>query len=245
MSIELTKKAEKVGILLTKKGITNAPTMRVGLAIDVSGSMDMGKTPLYSSGILQEAFNQMMGVAVKFDDNGELDVFEFNNSCRYIGTCNPAEHANYIKKHIRIGGGTNYGPIVESAGDFFFKGAKKETKSGGFLGFGKKTIVETTGPVDNTPVLMIVLTDGEPSDAGQTLRLLEAHKSDNIYWHFVGINGNRGSFPTIAHLADALPNVGEVYLPRLDMSDDEIYEQLICDELVAWVRGFEQKTATA
>jgi hypothetical protein len=38
-AIDLEKKAEKVGIILAKKGITQAPTMRVGVAIDISGSM--------------------------------------------------------------------------------------------------------------------------------------------------------------------------------------------------------------
>lgn len=233
--ISLEKKAEMVGILLTKKGINQAPVMRVGIAIDISGSM----SGLYSSGALQTAFDQMMGVAVKFDDNGELDVFQFNTGCEYVGTSSPSNHADYIRKNIRINGGTNYGPIVEQATKFFFGGGAAEpSKSGGFLGglFGKKA-PEAAAPTatDNTPVLMIVLTDGEPNDARETLRLLEQNQSRPIYWHFVGIGGTRSSFKTIAHLADELPNVGEVYLPRLEMSDEDIYDQLICDELVQWI----------
>lgn len=231
MSISLEKKAEKVGILLEKKGINVAPTLRVGIAIDISGSMDMRPHLIYSSGKLQAAFDQIMGVAVKFDDNGELDVFQFNTDCEYVGTSTPENHANYIKENIRISGGTNYSPIVEEALDFFF--SPKQTKtSGGFLGFGKKTVVE---PADETPVLMIVLTDGEPNDRSTTMTVLKQSQSRPIYWHFVGIGGTKDDFTAIAHLADALPNVGEVYLPRIDMTDDEIYEQVICDELVEWV----------
>jgi hypothetical protein len=56
-----------------------------------------------------------------------------------------------------------------------------------------------------------------------------------IYFHMVGLDGDRDDFPTIAKLADDFDNVGEVYLPRLNMSDDEIYEQLICDELIQFI----------
>ncbi|PZR73923.1 MAG: Tellurium resistance protein, partial [Stutzerimonas stutzeri] len=69
----MEKRAEKVGILLQKKGINQAPIMRVGDALDISGSMSR----IISSGALQQSFDQTMGVAVKFDDNGELDVFKF------------------------------------------------------------------------------------------------------------------------------------------------------------------------
>lgn len=231
MTISLTKHAEAVGIQLTKKGINKAPTMRVGMAIDISGSM----THLHHNGALQNAFDQMMGVAVTFDDNGELDVFAFNHNAKYIGTATEKNYADYIQRNIQISGGTNYAPVAVEAEKFFFN----EKKTGGFLGFGKKTTV-----VDDTPVLMIVLTDGEPSDREQTMKKLTEMQDRNIYWHFVGIAGDRNSFPTIARLADDLPNVGEVYLPRLDMTDAEIYEQLICDELVTWI-GSNQKAATA
>lgn len=233
MSISLDKKAEKVGIILAKKGINTAPILRVGIAIDISGSMQ----GFYNNGALQTAFDQMMGVAVKFDDNGELDVFQFNQDCKYVGTSSPNDYTDYIKKNISINGGTNYSPIVREALKFFFE----EKKSGGFMGFGKKTEA-----VNNSPVLMLVLTDGEPNDARQTEKMISDTQSKNIYWHFVGIGGDRRSFPTIAHIADALPNVGEVYLPRLNMTDDEIYDQLICDELIEWVSKFTTgQTATA
>lgn len=232
MNISLEKKSEQVGIILTKKGINTAPTMRVGLAVDISGSM----SHLKRSGALQRAFDQMMGVAVTFDDNGELDVFRFNHDCKYVGTANDANFSTYVADNINIDGGTAYEPIAREAEKFFFE---KKT-SGGFFGFGKKTVVE-----NDSPVLMLVLTDGEPSDANATLRKLTEMQNRNIYWHFVGIGGDRRSFPTIARLADALPNVGEVYLPKLDMADDEIYQQLICDELVDWVKRFSTNAATA
>lgn len=224
-AIDLQKKAENVGIILAKKGITQAPVMRVAVALDISYSMER----IISSGALQNAFNQLMGVAVKFDDNGELDVFKFDTKCDYVGTSKPetGDYDQFVKQRgINVRGGTSYAPIVTSAMDFFFAGQKK----GGFLGFGGKT-----APTDNTPVLMLILTDGEPGDAREAEKAMANAVDSPIYFHMVGIGGTRNDFKTIAHLADALPNVGEVYLPKLNMSDDEIYGQLICDELIEFI----------
>lgn len=223
--ISLQKRAEKVGILLQKKGINTAPIMRVGCPIDISGSMDR----IIRSGALQSAFDITMGVAFKFDDNGELDVFAFDTRCDFIDTATPNNYTSFINdKRIAARGGTAYTPIINAAIDFYF-GAKK---SGGFLGFGKKI------EVNNTPVLLLIYTDGEPGDSYSSIkRALEAAQGHPIYFHFIGVGGTRKDFRTIAQLADDLPNVGEVYLPRFDLSDDEVYEQVICDELVQWIGG--------
>ncbi len=227
-TLDLTKKAEAVGQLLLAKGVKTVPTMRVGIALDISGSMHR----IISSGILQKAFNQMMGVSVKFDDNGELDVFKFDTRCEYVGTSSPVagDYDNFIAANKIVDrGGTSYAPIVREATKFFFE----PKSSGGFLGFGKKNT-----DANQEPVLMLVLTDGEPNDARETAAAMREAENHPMYFHLVGIGGARRNFPTIAKLADDLDNVGEVYLPSLDMPDAEVYEQLICDELVQWIGSF-------
>lgn len=245
VGISLDKRAEKVGKILLDKGILNAPTMRVGDALDISGSMDMqARKPemshLISRGKLQDAFDQTMGVAVKFDDNGELDVFKFDTRCEFVGTADARNYSSFVKDNrIAARGGTAYAPIIDAAIDFYFS-AKPPT--GGFMGFGKKA----AQPVNNTPVLMLIHTDGEPGDGYSTIkRALEAAQDHPIYFHFIGIGGNRADFPTIARLADDLPNVGEVYLPSLEMTDEDVYAQIICDELVQWIGTHPAAAATA
>lgn len=248
--IDLQKKVEKVTIQLAKKGIQQAPIMRVGVALDISGSMYQ----IISSGRLQTAFNQIMGVAVTFDDNGELDVFKFDDRCEYVGTSKPeaGDYDQFIRNNrITDRGGTAFAPIVEAARNFFFKPkggavAAAAGKVGGFFGFGKSKPAEAPATTveyeDNTPVLMLILTDGEPGDRNATMRAMKATEDAGlpIYYHMVGINGTRDSFRTIAWLADELGNVGEVYLPSIDMTDDEIYAQVIGDELVGFVANFAQ-----
>ena len=234
-SLDLEKKSEKVSALLLDKGVTEAPTMRVAVAIDISLSM----ANHFSSGNVQKAFDQLMGVSVQFDDDGELDVFKFDTRCDYVGTSTPEEgdYNTFIKdKGIAPRGGTAYSPIVDAAVQHFF--APK--KSGGFLGFGGKT-----EDASNEPVLLMIVTDGEPnrSDVPVTLAKMAEQVNRPIYFHLVGVGGSRSSFPTIAHLADELPNVGEVYLPSFNMTDEALYEQLICDELIEFVGKFSKATA--
>jgi hypothetical protein len=222
MDIDLEKKSEKISIILDKKGIKNAPVLRVGIAYDVSYSMTQ-----FSETQRQQAFNQMMGVAAKFDDNGELDVFKFDNSCSYVGTSKPdkGDYDTYLKrKGIVPSGGTSYKPIVAEAIKFFFGG-------GGLGGMFSKAV----GKTSDVPVLMLIITDGEPGDAAEAMRAMQEASDKPIYFHMVGIGGERKNFPTIAKMADALDNVGEVYLPRFDMTDDELYPQLICDELIEFL----------
>lgn len=244
MNFDLQKKSHKISEILLQKGIANAPVMRVAVALDVSYSM----SSIIASGALQTAFNQLMGVAVKFDDDGELDVFKFDTSCEYVGTSAPVDgdFDKFIKNNgIAPRGGTAYEPIVAASMKKFFGGSETK-KVGGFLGFGGKTVTTASSSGDNTPVLMLIITDGEPSDARDALDAMRATVDQPIYFHMVGIGGLRNNFPTIAKMADELPNVGEVYLPTLTMSDAAIYEQLICDELVEFVGRFSQPSqATA
>ncbi len=249
---DLEKKAAKVNQILLRKGIKQAPIMRVGVAIDVSGSMSQ-----FKPAVVQTAFNQLMGVAVKFDDNGELDVFKFDHNCSYIGTSKPdkGDYDTYLARNgIRPSGGTNYTPIVTEAMNFFFGGSgsssapAKKSMFGGLFGKSDPAPAASASTASGEPpVLMLILTDGEPSDASHALNAMRAASNDPIYFHMVGIGGERRNFPTIARLADELDNVGEVYLPRLDMSDDEIYEQIIGDELLEFVKKFspqpQQQTA--
>jgi hypothetical protein len=251
LDFDLQKKAELVTDLLKKEGVVNIPKMRVGGALDVSISMRPHIDDGRPGNRLQKTVNQLMGPAIKLDDNGEIDMFKFDDYCEYVGTCSPATYSNYVQKNgIRVRGGTAYAPIVKAVLDFYFKqGAKVvvEPAKKGLFGFGSKPAVINTLPdsIDTTPVLFMIITDGEvsPADRRETEKLLREAIDKPIYFHFVAVGGGKGGggpvgFPTIHYLADALPNVGEVYLPDFGMSDEAVYEQLICDELIVFLKKF-------
>jgi hypothetical protein len=83
---------------------------------------------------------------------------------------------------------------------------------GGSSGGGDTSRPHSDGDI-NCPVLLLILTDGEPGDSIREIEsAMRAAEDKPIYFHMVGLDGDRRSFPTIAKLADDLDNVGEVYL---------------------------------
>lgn len=66
-SISLLKK--NVGVILEKKNLNNV-VARVGLVLDISGSM----RKLYKNGTVQNVVERILAVASRFDDDGQLDV---------------------------------------------------------------------------------------------------------------------------------------------------------------------------
>jgi hypothetical protein len=224
--IDLSKKAESFRVSLAKKDILKAPTVRVGAAFDESTSMKRD----IAEGRLQAAFNQTMGITIEFDDNGELDCLAFNDRCRRIGVATADNFERFVDRNLTADGSTCYAPIVEQTLAMFFS----PQRAPGIRGlFGKRTS-------DMTPALMMVLTDGQndTDDNPKLDRALALAQRYPVFFQFVGIGGTREKFPTIRRLAKTFPNVGEVYLPRFDMPDSEVYDQIVTDRLVGWLKQF-------
>jgi hypothetical protein len=57
-----------------------------------------------------------------------------------------------------------------------------------------------------------------------------------LYWQLVGV-GDPAEFGFLREMADELPNVGFLHLPSLDISDDDLYEQLLSEELCTWLKA--------
>lgn len=224
--VSLSKKAETFRVSLAKKDILQAPTVRVGAAFDESKSMEEE----IADGSLQSAFDQTMGITIEFDDNGELDCLAFNHRCRQIGVATRSNFETFVRRNLTANGSTCYAPIVEETMRMFFSPQRAPGLKGLFG--GRKT--------DMTPALMMVLTDGQNDrDDNRNLDLaLGLAQRYPLFFQFVGIGGTRDKFPTIRRLAQTFPNVGEVYLPRFDMPDSEVYDQIVTDRLVGWLKQF-------
>lgn len=249
MSIELEKRAEKVGIVLEKRGVTSAPSVRVGAAFDVSGSAQ----GFYTSGVMQETIDRLLGVALKFDDNGEIDAWMFHHSVTELPTITSKDEGTYVRNVIlrqsNLWGGTSYAPPLQEAIDNYFPTktatvtSKTEEKSGGLFGlFGRKkeAVTVTEVPVaDNTPkqpAMLLFITDGANGDRAEAARLLRnAAANSPMYFNFVGI-GPESYFDFIQEMADELPNVGFVSMASLNVSDEELYDQLMSQEFCDWIK---------
>lgn len=236
MAISLEKRAEKVGIVLAKRGITQVPAIRVGAAFDVSGSA----RGFYSSGVMQETSERLMGVAMKFDDNGELDVWSFSDRYAAAPVATKENYASYINESFMyhggvrgtLWGGTEYGPVIEAAVEHYFPVEKKSGFFGGLFGSKKDTSAAT-----GEPAMLMLITDGANSDTAATSRILREAAGKPIYFMMVGV-GPEHSFTFIDRMAQELPNVGFVNLNDLSISDDNLYEQLVSGEFATWVKQY-------
>jgi hypothetical protein len=219
MSIDLSKKAEKVAISLAKKGINKAPVMRVAAALDISPSMSQ----LYSSGIVEKTFEQLMGMGVTFDDDGQIDVWFFNHGSKRGKTASKNDFGTYIKQNAPgVSGSTSYAPVL---GDV----VKEMTKSKGFLGFGSKP--------SKDPTLLLFITDGSNDDEKAAEAVIRDAQDKNIYFQLIGI-GNPTYFRFIEKMGEKYPNCGYINMASLSMSDDALYAEMISDELVEFCRKF-------
>jgi hypothetical protein len=249
MTISLEKRVQSVGIQLAKHNITTVPPIRVGLALDISGSAQ----GLYNDGTIQEAVNRLQAIALKFDDNGELDMWTFSSGgtpFNRLQTATAADYDGYVKRQILENrniskwNATEYAPVLEDMINFWFPGTTKNSKplteSKGMFGglFGKKTApAPAAAPTAvGLPAMGLLVTDGANQDRSATAAVLKAAVNTNVYWQMIGV-GPASYFEFIEEQADLLPNVGFVNLSSLSMSDEQLYAALIAEEFCGWVKN--------
>lgn len=89
--------------------------------------------------MIQDTHDRILGIALKFDDNGEVDTWTFTEGYNRLPTATPDNYGSYISDHVleaRIDkwGGTQYAPVMNDIVDFFFRAPepspKREEKRG-------------------------------------------------------------------------------------------------------------------
>jgi hypothetical protein len=241
--IDLTKKVE---VVLDLRKISTDTKAQVCYALDGSGSM----TSLYNNGTVQRVMDRISAIAVKFDDNQELDVMVFSNGVTEAESATPEMFGSYVKTELLNKGkvpfgGTNFAPFINKVVENYFSpsilagvtsvlGALK-----GVFGFGSKPAAPTTGGKSTSgyPIFCIVMTDGENSDPDESRKLLSAMQDKDIYWQFVGIGHE--NFRFLKKIADELPNVGFFEIKDIEtVKDMDLYKSLVNEEFAAWIKKF-------
>jgi len=257
VSIDLQKKAEKAGICLKKQGISNPPRLRVGLMMDISGSMQN----MYNNGTVQEAINHVLGLAMAFDPSHSLDVFVFDDQYAQLPVpATPSNYQTYVNRQILTEteipkfGGTEYGGVIQQFQDHYFGEDANHTehrqdrpnaiKKPGFFQrlFGAK--VEQQQPQAfasnpdpawaNIPVLGVMVTDGENGDSVAAERAIKRSETSPIFWSLVGV-GNHG-FNFLRQMDRDHSDVEFVNLMRMNISDEDLYSQLVSSKLTNWLK---------
>lgn len=212
MVIDMSKSQENLNKVLidmskSSKIDMSKHTARVALAMDYSGSMDW----LYDNGSVQATITRLLPIALKFDDNGELECWLFSNGKERLKAVNKDNYSDYVKKVMKKArmfmGGTNYAPVLTEMVRYY----------------------KDIEPSD-IPAFIIFITDGANSDRGETDSIIRELSEYNIFVQFVGIGDER--FDYLKSLDDLSgrkhDNTGFVAVEDMNkMTDQELYTELL------------------
>lgn len=241
---------KKVGIVLAKRNVSENIMAQVGVAFDITGSMQN----LYMNGTVQSLAERLLAVALRFDDNGNLDAWSFCHGSDELPGVTEQNYANYVKKELIDGnidkwGGTSFAPVLEGIEKFYFggtssKSVRTEKSAGGIMGlFGKKKVeivqetVTTAGENDGSmPVYLMFITDGDNFDQNAAADIVRKMKDENVYLEFIGV-GTDATFSFCQKMAKDYGNVGFVHIKDINkITDEQLYETLLNEEFCEWIK---------
>lgn len=224
---------------LDKAGITQdkIPTLEVICYVDKSGSMD----DLYSNGFVNTAVNLFLPLALKFDDNGQIEMGFFDTAAHDAPFATEADFGNYMARaRVRAGGGTNFAPIIQAIetqrADTEIQVIEQPAK--GLLGklFGKTEKVEVAVPTGQTQYrkYAAIKTDGDCFDQGQFEREL-AKTSGDTFYQFIAL-GTQVNAKYLQRIADQYKHVAFFVIEDpSNISSDEFYAKIVNEKFTAWM----------
>lgn len=213
------RKDKLTSLCLDKKELSNL-TSRVALVMDYSYSMQES----YLNGKVQKILERILPLALKFDDNGELETWIFSNDYHRLENVTVDNYYDYIKNENILNkyrmGGTNFSPVMEDV-------------------INKYTIEE---PAD-IPTYVIFITDGENSDRRDTTNIIINNCTKPIFWQFIGIDSD--DFRYLESLDEMegreVDNANFFKLDNiLRISDEDLYSKLL-KEYPSWLKIAENK----
>lgn len=223
--LDLKKKFE---LNLTKAGILNVPILQARAAIDKSGSME----DLFRRGWVSSTLDLFIGAALKFDDNGELEVGFFNTEFHATPVATAEDGGTYMttkgKKH-GASGGTSFAPIVAA----FENWPKEPAAKPGLLSrmFGSKPAAE---PEEQPRAYVGVITDGVNGDRSEFEQIL-AQTDGKTFYQFIGI-GSGVDVKYLELLSKRYKHLSFVHIKDpTAMTPDSFYEALCNPKFAAWI----------
>lgn len=213
MKISMAKHAENLNNVLidmskTSKVNMTKHTARVALAMDYSGSMEM----MFEDGSVDDVVERLLPIALKFDDNGEMESWLFSNSFKQLKPATIHNSDGYVKNvMLKSGmymGGTSYAPVLKDMVRYY-----KDKHS------------------SDIPAFIIFITDGDNSDKRDTDSVIRELSNYNVFVQFVGI-GSDCSFSYLRSLDNLSgrkhDNTGFISVKDMSkMSDNELYTELL------------------
>jgi len=208
------------GVNLEKKGLAEH-TARVALVLDISASMTM----LYRRGAVQRLAERVLALGLRFDDDGEVDVFLFGENVyqpeRGLTLDGYGDYIARLLQEHKLEYDTRYGSAVAEVRRHYFgeAGSRSQPRP------------------DAVPVYVMFITDGEPSDKTEVTRQVRAASYEPVFWQFMGVG--RGRFSFLERLddlddrytdnADFFAVTDEELLGASPISDDALFARLMTE----------------
>jgi len=217
VSIELKQKGiielkQKANFAIGMNRLTGIKA-QVILVLDISKSMNK----LYRSGAVQNVIERILGLALNFDDDGNIDMMLFGTNAYTLPPVTINDFDGYVERVIlanhKVIEATNYAPPL-------------------------KLILEKYRAHTGMPVFVIFLTDGGNSDKKETESVMRSLSSLPVFIQFVGIGAE--DFPFLKKLDElqgrVLDNAGFMHIMDIEnISDSELYSRLL-NEFPDWIK---------
>lgn len=216
-SISLLKKS--AGIVLEKKNLTNV-TARVGLVLDISGSM----RKLYKNGTVQRVVERILAVASQFDDDGALDIWVYDNEFSRLKPVTEHDFEGYVDQYILNNdlihkfGRNDEPPVMEDVIQKY-----------------------TSEDPSKDPAFIVFINDG---GCKRTIKKPVVSSSDKpLFWQFVGIGDS--NFEVLEKLDEMdgryIDNANFFHIKDIEaISDNELYD-LLLNEFPDWLKEAKEK----
>ena len=227
VKVSLEKKMEKAPELVSlvkplvfelKKKNLETTVARVGLVLDISGSM----VPRFKNGTVQSIVNKTLPLAVQFDDDGELDFWFYGTTARKMDSVNLKNYTVAVPedwKHLMLDlGGRNNEPIVMR----MVVDEYKDTK---------------------IPAYVLFITDGGVNQKREIQNIITESSHLPIFWQFVGVGGkNYGILEKLDTMTGRyVDNAGFFALDDFKkVSNEELYARLL-EEFPSWLEEIKKK----
>lgn len=193
---------------------------RVFVVMDRSGSM--GFSPLgdlYRNGYVQAVLTRLLPLALRFDDNGELEVYVFNKKCTQLPAMNLNNYETYVdhvimRNNYGPSGGTKYSPVIEQTISDYNDGSPY-------------------------PAFGIIVTDGNPDDESATNKAVRRSSEYKMFYQFVGIGYEK--FKYLEELDDLdgrkVDNTAFIKVADFSQLDDEQLYAKLLEQYPQWLRA--------
>lgn len=156
--VDLTKRFDKAGVSLSKRGLDGIRA-EVVMLLDYSGSMALD----YSNGTVQKLVDRVLGFALQIDNDGTVPVIRFDDKVYKAVNVTLANFSTVADQELYKGrmGGTQMAPPLKSV-----------------LEMAKKT---------DKPLFVVIIGDGDPQDQVATTALVKELAAYPVFLKFIAI----------------------------------------------------------